>query len=109
MSNNCPICIEPFTNFKRKKLDCPYCSFNACKECTQKYLTTTTNAPHCMSCKKEWDDNICSQILGNFMTGKYRKHRKQLMFDIERAYIIQSFISKTLMCIFVLYGSVQRI
>lgn len=84
---NCPICVESFTNFKRKKVECPYCPFNSCKECTQRYLTTTTNAPHCMSCKKEWDDNICCQLLGNFMTSKYRKHRKQLMFEIEKSQI----------------------
>lgn len=55
----------------------------------------------------DWDKECCGAWETVDIVSK--PEQAKLMFDIERAYIIQSFISKTLMCIFVLYGSVQRI
>ena len=86
-NQECVICADTYTSHKRKKIGCGFCSFECCIECVKTYLLTQTALPHCMSCKNQWDDAECDDKLGNFMHGKYRIHRKFMLFEGERAKI----------------------
>ena len=57
--------------------------------------------------KPDWDKQCC----GCYRTNDIIKPDKQaeMMFTVEKYYIIQSFISKTLLCTLVLIASVQRL
>ena len=86
-ANDCVICADTYTDFKRKKVGCGFCQFECCIECIKTYLLTQTALPHCMSCKTQWDDADCDKKLGNFMHTKYRVHRKFMLFEGEKAKI----------------------
>ena len=86
-ANECVICADTYTDFKRKKIGCGFCQFECCIECIKTYLLTQTALPHCMSCKTQWDDADCDKKFGNFMHTKYRVHRKFMLFEGEKAKI----------------------
>ena len=50
----CPICCEKYNKTLKTKVVCGIgtCNYSACKQCVRTYLTTTTQDPHCMKCKK---------------------------------------------------------
>jgi hypothetical protein len=83
---NCNICCEKFNKSVNAKVTCPIaaCSFEACKTCVRTYLLNTTNDPHCMSCKNQWDTKFLVENLNrNYIENDYKKHRKQLLVDRE--------------------------
>ena len=87
-NNTCTICADTYTDFKRKKVKCGMCEFECCKECVQTYLLGQSADPHCMSCKKKWDREFLYENLGNgFVNGTYKKHKKDLLFEIEKSKI----------------------
>ena len=82
----CSICCELFNKSINTKIICPIsdCAFEACKKCIRTYLLSTTNDPHCMSCKNQWEHNFLVDNLNKtFIDNDYRKHRKQLLLDRE--------------------------
>ena len=54
----------------------------------------------------EWDKECCGFVVEDIIPAE---DQATIMFDVERAYLVQSFLSKTLLCICVLVGSIQRI
>ena len=54
----------------------------------------------------EWDKQCCGLELEDIIS---EEDQATIMFDIERAYLVQSFLSKTLLCVCVLVGAQQRI
>ncbi len=54
----------------------------------------------------EWDKECCGFVVEDIISGE---DQATIMFDVERAYLVQSFLSKTLLCICVLVGAQQRI
>ena len=80
----CSICCESFNKSINAKIICPIsnCQFEACKKCVRTYLLSTTNDPHCMSCKNQWEHKFLVENLNKtFIDNDYRKHRKQLLVD----------------------------
>src|SRR6056300_234451 len=80
----CGVCCERFNKTNHKKVCCPFCDFESCRTCTQTYLLSTSEDPHCMSCKKvhnrEFVDSFCTK---RFRNEEYKKHREQILFERE--------------------------
>ena len=83
---SCNICCEKYNKSTCKKVTCYItdCGFEACKTCVRTYLLGTTNDPHCMNCKNQWETKFLVENLNRtFMDNQYRKHRKQLLVEKE--------------------------
>tara|TARA_B100001758_G_scaffold70483_1_gene59355 strand:- start:2012 stop:3937 length:1926 start_codon:yes stop_codon:yes gene_type:complete len=83
-NQECNICCEKYTNHKRKKIQCGACDFECCRNCIEIYLLDQLQ-PSCMSCKKNWTDTFCAENLTSFMRGKWKKHQKAMLFEVEKA------------------------
>lgn len=88
----CNICCEPYTPCLRKKVSCQYCPFEACQRCVRTYLLSDTsgNGPRCMSptCQREWiPEFMASTFPRLFLTGEYKQHRENILFDRETSYL----------------------
>lgn len=81
----CTICCETFSA-TRKDVTCFACNIEACSQCVKRYILSVPTDAHCMSCKKEWSHQFLSDNLTqSFMTGEYKAHRKDILYDRERA------------------------
>jgi hypothetical protein len=84
---SCSICVEPYTkNGSRKKIVCPYCSYSACRGCTERVLTdeSLTKDPACMNCKKAWMITfIHSTFTKSFYLGDLKQHRAEVLRQRE--------------------------
>lgn len=82
----CSICLEDFNKMRHLKVSCPFCKFETCKTCTQTYLLSTTQDPHCMNCKHEWNrefiDSFCTKA---FRNTDYKIHKENILLDREKA------------------------
>ncbi len=82
----CAICCEEFNRSTRAEVACPACPLKACRTCVRHYVSNTPNLPHCMGCKNRWErDFLVSATLKSFVNGAYKDHRKQQLFDLEKA------------------------
>ena len=71
----CSICCESFNKSLNSKIVCPIpnCHFEACKTCVRTYLLSTTNDPHCMNCKNQWDHKFLVESLNkSYIENDYR-------------------------------------
>ena len=63
---DCGICCETYNLKNHTKVECQFCDFSSCRECVQRYILSTTNDPHCMSCKNAWNreyvDLKCTKV-----------------------------------------------
>jgi len=84
INEDCLICCEKYTKVARPKIECPSCDLEVCKSCVKRYLLEQ-KTPKCMKCNVEWGDDFCSEKLGSWMRGKFRIHKKKLLFDMEKA------------------------
>ena len=83
----CIICAEKYTKIK-KRIQCPKCNFECCKHCIQNYILSRAEDPHCMSCKTQHNDEfLYKHINKTFMNGTYRKHKTNLLYEIEKSRI----------------------
>ena len=83
---DCSICCEKYNLSNHKKVVCPFddCKFFSCKSCIRTYLLGTTLDPHCMNCKKIWDqDFLITNLNRTFYDKDYKKHRKDLLVERE--------------------------
>ena len=86
----CPVCCEKYNQQLRACVSCPNgeCTFSACKTCIRTYIMNSTSDPHCMSCRKTWDqDFIIINLNRSFYENTYKTHRKNLLFDREQSKI----------------------
>jgi len=84
---NCIICDEKINKLNHKIISCPYCSFEACRTCCEKYILDQ-NAPKCMSnaCDKEWTRNqMALMFTKTFMSNEWKKHNEDILFEKEQA------------------------
>ena len=94
----CQICLENYTPLLRCKVTCPYCPSAACKGCVQRYLLTTYEDPHCMTCKRGWNrEFIDLHLTKAFRSDPLRKHRAKVLRDREKAVLpaMQIFVEAT--------------
>ena len=86
MTESCNICCEKYNQSVRKQVKCSFgdCEFSACKTCIRTYLLNTTADPHCMKCKKGWEEKfIVANLNRTFCNKEYKSHRKTLLIDRE--------------------------
>uniref|UniRef100_A0A6C0AXF3 RING-type domain-containing protein n=1 Tax=viral metagenome TaxID=1070528 RepID=A0A6C0AXF3_9ZZZZ len=82
----CNICCEKYNLTLHKEITCEYtdCKFTCCKTCIRTYLMGTTEDPHCMKCKKPWNDKFLVTNLNRaFCDKEYKSHRKKMLVDKE--------------------------
>jgi hypothetical protein len=87
MTQNCCICDEKMNGRIHTPVNCPYCSYEACRKCCETYILDQTVAK-CMnpSCAKEWSRKFLSeQFPKTFVCGPFKKHREQVLFEKELA------------------------
>lgn len=82
----CEVCCEPFNLSTHKRVKCPYCPFNACSSCVEKYILDSPDDPHCMACRKGWNREIlCNNLSVKFVTKTLKARREELLFERERS------------------------
>jgi len=80
----CNVCVEKFNKGDHMKIQCPYCDFEACKECNQTYFLSTHENAHCMNCKKEFNyDFLVKKFTRKFTDVTYKKHFEQILYEKE--------------------------
>ena len=94
-TTTCNICCEKFNKSTCKSVVCGFgdCGFKCCKTCTRTYLMGTTSDPHCMNCKKTWDDDFLIKNLNkSFYEKDYKNHRKELLMERELSKLPETMI-----------------
>jgi len=88
---DCVICCEAYNYKNHTKVQCQFCDFNSCRDCVQRYLLTTTNDAHCMSCKNGWSrefvDQSCTKV---FRNKQLKTHRETILLERERCLLPQT-------------------
>ena len=82
---NCDVCCEKFNKINHKKVECPFCDLQSCRACSQRYLLSISDDPHCMGCKNMWNrefvDTFCTKY---FRNTEFRRHRETILFEREK-------------------------
>lgn len=73
----CSICCEEFSSTRRKKVTCPHCEFDCCRNCIEKYLLTDSNIyAKCMNCSHDLsDDFLINNTTKVFWNSKFLEKR----------------------------------
>lgn len=88
---DCSICCEKLNNSTRKEICCVFCDYSVCRSCFQKYILQISLDPNCMNCKKTFDHEFISNNCTNvFVTTDLKKHRQNILFDREKALLIET-------------------
>ena len=82
----CQVCCEKINKINHKKVKCPFCDLTSCRVCSQRYILSSFEDPHCMGCKTRWD----REFVDSFCTVKFRNkdlkvHRENVLLERERA------------------------
>ena len=83
---DCAICCEKYNNSSHIKVICEFgdCNYETCKKCMRDYLLSTTQDPHCMTCKKKFSQAyIVNRLNSSFVMTEYKTHRKELLLERE--------------------------
>lgn len=82
----CDVCCESFNRSTHVRINCPYCSFNACSTCSERYLCDTADDAHCMSCRKGWSREVLvNNFSQKFVSKTYKTRRENLLYDREKS------------------------
>lgn len=87
---DCQICCEKYNKSSRLNVCCnnAECDYHACRSCIQTYVMSSTSDPHCMNCRKTWDqDFIVLNLTRVFYEKTYKVQRKNLLFEREQSKI----------------------
>lgn len=77
----CSVCCSA-----KCKATCPYCSYDVCRGCTQRYLLELTTSARCMNCAKIWNRETIETVCGvTFSNGPFQQRRSDLLFEREKA------------------------
>lgn len=93
--NECFVCSEPFNNTIHMKINCPYCNFEACRECCQTYILDKENSI-CMNvnkkengdpeCQRQWSRKfIVDNFPGTWINSKWKNMIEKTGLDREKA------------------------
>lgn len=84
-NSGCSICCEEYGK-KRYEIICCMCDVSTCSICIRKYLVSSSQDAHCMSCKKMWSKQFMQENLTkSWLVGDYRKSRQKLYLDREKS------------------------
>ena len=82
---SCTVCTETYTKCTRKKTTCPFCEYDVCRECLERYILSKTE-PSCMNCGKVWNRfTLVRNCSTSFLEKTFKRHRENILFDIERS------------------------
>ena len=93
MAASCSVCCEYYNKSTRAEVKCCFgdCNFGACKSCVRKYLLSSTNDPHCMNCKKSWNQDFMAMNLNrSFVSKEYKETRMDLLLEKEMSKMPQT-------------------
>lgn len=83
---SCDVCCQTFNKKHHTPVNCPGCDLKSCRRCTETYLLSMFEDPHCMGCKAQWSriyiDSWCTK---NFRNMTYRQHRENVLYEREKA------------------------
>lgn len=89
--STCGVCCEKINKSTHKKVECPFCDLLSCRSCSQRYILSSFEDPHCMGCKSLWNrefvDSFCTKV---FRNKEYKKHRENVLFDREKKLMPQT-------------------
>lgn len=81
---SCNVCIESFNKTTRLNVICNFCDYESCRKCYETYFSGLNELAHCMSCKKEWSNEILLQkFTKSFVNKTYKKHVENILFEKE--------------------------
>ncbi len=82
----CDVCCEHHNKINHKKVECPFCDLSSCRSCSQRYILSSFEDPHCMGCKTLWNrefvDLFCTKY---FRNTELKRHREVVLFEREKA------------------------
>lgn len=82
----CSVCCEPHNFSSRAKVVCPFCPFEVCSGCSERYLLETSEDAHCMNCRKGWSrENLVANFSHKFVSKVYKSRREDLLLERERS------------------------
>lgn len=89
--SSCPVCVDQYNKTNRKRIECLYCHFSPCLSCSERYILSAVQEPHCMNCKKMWprefvDDKFPKQFINN----ELKSHRESILFEREKNLLPQT-------------------
>ncbi len=89
-ADECKVCYD-YIVLEKDIVQCSSCDFITCRECCQKFLTGTSQLPHCMDCKTRWNrafliQKFTSSWVDGNKEGNYRYHRKKMIVELAKAY-----------------------
>ena len=88
---NCNVCCEKLNKINHKQVKCPFCDLTSCRSCSQRYILSSFEDPHCMGCKTLWNrefvDSFCTKY---FRNTELRRHRENILFEREKALMPQT-------------------
>lgn len=93
MASSCNICCDYYNKSTRAVVKCCFgdCNFEACKSCVRKYLLTNTNDPHCMNCKKSWNQDFLTMNLNrSFVKQEYKQKKMDILLEKEMSKMPQT-------------------
>ena len=83
---SCDVCTEKFNKSTRAKVTCPWCPFNQCVTCAEKYILGHSSDPHCMNCTKGWSrETLHDNFSLKFINRDLKARREALLFERERS------------------------
>lgn len=93
--DSCLICAEDFNASTHSEVNCPYCSFSACRTCCQTYILDQESNV-CMNmekksdgtfvCRKTWPRKfVVDTFPDSWIKGKWRKMIEKVGFEREKA------------------------
>ena len=93
IESRCVICCNSFSNkpkSKWKKINCPFCNFECCYQCIEKYLFFTATDLHCMKCEKVWSRRIISEIFPKYgsLQKKWNSRRSEILLESQKEFLV---------------------
>ena len=92
---DCTVCCEKYNKTNHACVKCPYCEFDACRECSETYIlgqrvakcmNKNKNANGEFICDKEWSRKILVEnFTAKFMNGNWKRNLEEVAFDTEKA------------------------
>ena len=83
---SCGVCLEAYNKVANTEVKCCFCQESSCRRCIQTFISSTTNDPHCMHCKKAWErEFIDDNLTATYRMNDYKRHRENILLERELA------------------------
>ena len=80
----CNICASSFNKSNHKRVNCPYCNYEVCSDCTKTMMIE--NGENCPNCSKGWNKEFIKENTTKiWFDGPYKDKRKEQLFEREKS------------------------